>query len=547
MKTKYGKHVSRRKTSQKDPILGREDDMVANNAGGHVFSLDSWSQLDRFLVLGSEGNTYYCTEKKLTQTNAANVMRCIAEDGIRVVNRIIEFHKDNRAPKMEPLLFVLAMCAKLGYDGVTRRAANDAVKVVCGIPTHLFTFMEYVKDFGGWGRGSRRAIADWYTSKDLDKLAYQVVKYRNRAGWTHRDALRVAHPKTDDAKLNALFKYITHGHPSDMSFKTLPKIIKGFEKANQATEVNKIIELIEKYNLPWECVPTEFMKSFRVNKMLLENMPVTATMRQLGRLSAIGLLLPMSDSASLVINRLSNNAALQKAKIHPIQVLAALTTYRQGCGARGSLSWTPNQNIVDVLDEAFYATFKNIEPTNKRIYIGLDVSGSMDCGEVASIPGLTPRIASAAMCMATVRIEKQYHIAAFTSRTNGVLRRHNGEIHDVAISPRQRLDTIIETVSGLTFGGTDCALPMLDALKRKMPIDAFIVYTDSETWAGKIHPVQALQEYRKQMNIPAKLIVVGMVANEFTVADPQDKGMLDVVGFDTASPSIMSDFICDRL
>ena len=543
MKTKYGKHVSRRKTLQTDPIPGREDDMVENNAGGHVFGLDVWSQLDRFLVLGSEGNTYYCTEKKLTQTNAKNVISCMKENGVRVVERIVEFCKDNRCPKMEPLLFVLAMCSKLG-DDQTRKVANDAVKVICGTPTHLFTFMEYVKEFGGWGRGSRRAVSDWYTSKDLNKLAYQVVKYRNRSGWTHRDALRVAHPKTNDDKLNSLFKYITQPALEKVLRKGLPKIIKGFEKASQATKVEKIIELIKKYNLPWECVPTEFMKDLKVNEILLQNMPVMATMRQLGRLSAINLLQPMSDSANLVIDRLSDKEALQKAKIHPVQVLAALTTYNQGHGARGSLSWIPNQNIVDVLDQAFYTTFKNIEPTNKRIYIGLDVSGSMDYGDVAGIPGLTPRIASAAMCMATVRIEKQYHIAAFTSETNGW---GNREIHDVAISPRQRLDTIIREVSYLPFGGTDCALPMLDALKRKMPIDAFIIYTDSETWAGKIHPVQALQQYRKQMNIPAKLIVVGMVANEFTIADPQDKGMLDVVGFDTASPSIMSDFICDKL
>jgi 60 kDa SS-A/Ro ribonucleoprotein len=73
--------------------------------------------------------------------------------------------------------------------------------------------------------------------------------------------------------------------------------------------------------------------------------------------------------------------------------------------------------------------------------------------------------------------------------------------------------------------------------------DAFIVYTDSETWFGQIHPVQALQEYRRKTGIPAKLIVVGMVSNHFSIADPNDAGMLDVVGFDTAVPQVMSDFI----
>jgi 60 kDa SS-A/Ro ribonucleoprotein len=92
------------------------------------------------------------------------------------------------------------------------------------------------------------------------------------------------------------------------------------------------------------------------------------------------------------------------------------------------------------------------------------------------------------------------------------------------------------------MGGTDCALPMIWALKNKVEVDAFVVYTDSETWHGKIHPVQALREYRDRMGIPAKLIVVGMVANQFSIADPNDAGMLDVVGFDTASPQLIADF-----
>ena len=33
-----------------------------------------------------------------------------------------------------------------------------------------------------------------------------------------------------------------------------------------------------------------------------------------------------------------------------------------------------------------------------------------------------------------------------------------------------------------------------------------------------------------------------MLADEFSIADPNDPGMLDVVGFDTATPQLVSDF-----
>ena len=115
-------------------------------------------------------------------------------------------------------------------------------------------------------------------------------------------------------------------------------------------------------------------------------------------------------------------------------------------------------------------------------------------------------------------------------------------ITPLAISPRQRLDDAVRTVSNLPFGGTDCALPMLYALDREREIDTFVILTDSETWAGDVHPAQALQDYRRASGIDARLVVVGMVSNGFSIADPNDPGQLDIVGFDTATPQLISDF-----
>jgi 60 kDa SS-A/Ro ribonucleoprotein len=112
----------------------------------------------------------------------------------------------------------------------------------------------------------------------------------------------------------------------------------------------------------------------------------------------------------------------------------------------------------------------------------------------------------------------------------------------LAISPRQRLDDVVRAVSDLPFGGTDCALPMLYAQAAGREVDTFVIYTDSETWAGDVHPVQALRDYRRASGIDTRLVVVGMVSNGFSIADPADAGMLDVVGFDTATPPLIADF-----
>jgi 60 kDa SS-A/Ro ribonucleoprotein len=140
----------------------------------------------------------------------------------------------------------------------------------------------------------------------------------------------------------------------------------------------------------------------------------------------------------------------------------------------------------------------------------------------------------------TAATEEHTHIVGFTAKSSGW---YEPALTPLTITPSMRLDQAVKTVSNLPFGGTDCALPMLYALEKGISADAFVVYTDSETWAGNIHPVQALRQYREKTGIAAKLVVVGMVSNGFSIADPTDAGMLDVVGFDAAAPAVIADFI----
>jgi 60 kDa SS-A/Ro ribonucleoprotein len=173
----------------------------------------------------------------------------------------------------------------------------------------------------------------------------------------------------------------------------------------------------------------------------------------------------------------------------------------------------------------------------------------MTSGWVAGVPGLTPRDASAALALVTAATEPQYEMVGFFAGKRGWKSRTKSQwgfgeqgLTPLAISPRQRLDDLVKTVSGLPFGGTDCALPMLYAQAQDREVDAFVIYTDSETWAGDIHPAQALHDYRQVSGIDSRLVIVGMVSNCFSIADPNDMGMLDVVGFDTATPQLISDF-----
>lgn len=525
------KTYSTRSTPQSRPIPGKS--MVPNSAGGFSFGLDDWKRLERFLILGSEGGTYYIKEHALTRENTAVVERCIHEDGARAVGMIAAISKAGRAPKNDPALFALALAASLG-DDATRRLALQELGDVARTGTHLFHFLEYIQGLRGWGRALRRAVAHWYTSFDADDLAYQVVKYQQRDGWSHRDALVLAHPKSE--ALNAVFRWVMTGE-----IEGTPALIQALDRARKAESEEEIVRLIGDTRLPWEAIPTQWLKSAAVWKALLPALPMTALLRNLGRMTACGALTEKSEEAEIAAARLINPGALERARLHPLSILVALKTYQQGHGERGSLSWEPVSLIENALDLAFRLAFGAVEPTGKRTLLALDVSGSMSGPDIAGMTGITPRIGSAAMALVTRAVERDCRVMAFS---DGPGRNYSGGpgIYPLAIDPDAALDQVIAQVEALPMAGTDCALPVLYAAANKLPVDLFVIYTDNETWAGSIHPVQALARYRSQMGIPAKMVVVGMVSNGFSIADPADPGMLDVVGFDTATPALISQF-----
>jgi 60 kDa SS-A/Ro ribonucleoprotein len=50
------------------------------------------------------------------------------------------------------------------------------------------------------------------------------------------------------------------------------------------------------------------------------------------------------------------------------------------------------------------------------------------------------------------------------------------------------------------------------------------------------------------MGLPgAKLVVMGMAATEFTIADPSDPGMMDIVGLDASVPELLRAFVMDEI
>lgn len=548
--------VGTRRTPQTEKADPRQ---IRNAAGGYTFAVDEWARVHRFLTLGVDGGTYYTGAAEMAKDNAEVILRAASKDPLELVRRIVEVSTAGRAPKQNPALFALAIAAAADdVDG--RRAALAALPQVARTGTHLFLFARYVEQFRGWGPALAKGVARWYTDRNVDKLAYQVVKYRQREGWTHRDLLRLSHPVTQEPARRAVIDYVLRGSlgsaleahelPATDTAEParLPAIITDFTDAQLATTNHQWVQIIQRGNgISWEMLPDAALNLPEVWEALIaQGVPQTALMRQLPRLTRLGL--AVGDTGRTIAAQLQDPVRLKNGRVHPINVLVAQRTYTSGRSARGESTWTPVSKISDALDAAFYNAYGAVEPSGKRILLALDVSGSMTA-PVSGLP-LSCREASAALAMVTAGTEPNHDIVGFTGRHG-----NNGygayvtstALTELDISPRRRLDDVCRYVGGLPMGMTDCALPFTWAAEQKRVYDAVVILTDNESWAGPIHVHQALRRYREQINPEARLIVASMTARPNTVADPKDPLSLDVSGFDSTVPQVISDFAAGRI
>ncbi len=510
---------------------------TTNNSGGDSFTISIWERLERLLVLGSDSNTYYQTSRELTIENANCVLECIKADGLKTVNTIVQISDAGRAAKNDSALFALAICA--GHTDsplAVRKAALAALPKVARIGTHLFQFVNYVSKMRGWGRSLRTAIADWYTSMPADKLALQVVKYAGRnteegtasSRWSHDDLLRLSHA-TGTQLHNVIFDYITHENRLPLEVPAALRILEGTEKIKLAETAAMAAQIVADYKLPHEVVPKQFANSPEVWQALLPNMGLTALIRSLNRLTSYGVLTIFGETTKSVVARITDQTVLRKARIHPVVALNALRAY--SAGTNRNITWSPIPQVATALEEAFYASFESITPSGKNIVMALDVSGSMTGGSVAGLESLRPYEVTAAMAMVTARKEPNHYIMGFTH-----------SFIDLGITAKDSLAEAMKKTTRSNFGSTDCSLAIDWATRNKIPVDAFIVYTDNEHNTGS-NPNTALRSFRNKFGRNTKGIAVATSATSYSIFDSDNPWALNMAGFDASAPAIISEFI----
>lgn len=516
---------------------------ILNNCNKEVFQISELDQVKRFLSLGNENGTYYVSNKDLTKLNITSIEKVLSSvDRYKLIDIIKSYI--GKCKKQEPLVYLLASCCTYEVNNIDfiefRRNAYNLLDKVCAIPTTLFLFLKYTKVLynthrksNGWNNLHKKAICNWYNSKEDLTLIYQITKYKERYNYTHRDVMRLSHIVSNSVDKNHIYRYIVKGFKSitnDNNNSNIIGFIKDYEIIKSSNDEFLVIELINKRNFAREHIPTHMLNNKYVWEALITNMQSIALLRNLNKLSMCGMLDNMKNEEIIIdkINSIKN--------VHPMHLLISLKMYSSGEGFKGNKSWKPNQGVIDALNDKFYNLFDEVVPSNKRLCIALDVSSSMQCTYAHGTNCMNVAEISCALSMVIKKCDPKTEIMGFSS-----------VFIQLAISPDRSLVDNMNSILNIPFSLTDISLPFTWAMENTKEFDAFIVLTDNETNCNKIEPVDALKQYRSKMNIPnCKLIVVAMGANEISIADPNDRNMLDISGFDESVPELINDFIKDE-
>ena len=513
-------------TPQSQPIPGRESEMIQGRSGGWMFDAGIWKMLRRCLLIGTAKSTYYAGKRELTEDFVAVVREAVAENPTKVAEEIL-YASDGRSINNSAPIFALVLLS-MGEAPEAKKAFQEIFPQVVRTGSHFYEWLNYTKSLRGFGKVIREVGKNWLSREDVKGLAYQLLKYQQRQGFSHRDALRLFHvkPTTEDHQL--LFNWVIKGWeelPSEIPSEALAQIW-WYEWLKRNPDQTH--EAISQGRLTHEMAAPVGKMDKQAWQLLFNEMPIGAMLRNLGSLTELGVLrADAGANLSRVEAVLNNKEHLRKGRIHPIDVLKAIKTYQSGGRlGRSQKTWNPVSRIVDILETAVELSFDVVESTGKTFMHAVDVSGSM--GSLVADMGLSCCEIATTMALVTAKAEKNYTIRGFAT-----------DFRNLDITAKDSFSSAVRKASNQNFGGTDASVAYDWMIKNKFKADVVCFWTDSESWAGYKHPSQALAEYRNKVNRNVKAVYVTLAPYRISLVDPKDPLSWDLAGFDPSTPRVI--------
>ncbi len=487
-----------------------------NEAGGISYKMQPQAALSQLAATGCLNQTFYAD----AETQLQEVLDLCKGLSSEFVGKVAIFARERACMKDMPALLTAFLTTR-----------KDALPVLSKVFARVIDNGKMLRNFiqimrsGVVGRKSlgsapKRLVRQWFESRTATEIFTQSVG--NNPSFA--DILRIIHPKPDNKSKEALYGWmLDREHNRDV----LPELLIRFEEFKQSKEGKP------------PAVPFEMLTALELTTdnwcEIARNARWQWTRMNLNTMARHGVL-DNKEMVSLVAERLTSRQDIEKARAFPYQLLAAF----KNCGSE-----IP-QKIKNALQDALEIATENVPTFGGKVYVLVDVSGSMGGPVTGYRKGSTTNVScvdvAALISSVVLRKNDEAEVIPFSDR-----------VKPLTLNPRDSVMTNAQTITRILGGGTNCSAPLAMLNERKQHGDLVLLVSDNQSWVdtygyGRGNPTRLMTEWDqfRSRSPRAKLVCLDLQPNT-TLQAHDRRDILNVGGMSDQVFSIVSMFARNEL
>lgn len=482
-----------------------------NEAGGKAYSLEPKAALAQLVCTGCFNQTFYADSDVQIQ----QILDLTKNLDSNFIAKTAIFAREKGFMKDMPAMLVAILTAR--HDPILKKVFGKVIDNGKMLRNFVQIIRSGVTGRRSFGTVPKQLIQDWFKSRSVNEIFNQSVGNNP----TFADILKMVHPKPETKEKESLYGWFLN-----KSQESLPDIVQKFEdfKAKRTREIPAIpFEMLTALDLSIEdwC---EIAKKARWHWI---RMNLNTLLRHK--------VFEKKEMVDLVVEKLVDKESISKAKVFPYQLMAAYI----------NVNAEIPQKIKNALQDALEIATDNVPRIDGKVYVLVDVSGSMNMAVTGYRKGSTSKVncVNVASLISSVILRKndEAEVIPFSDR-----------VRDIDLNPKDSIMTNAKKISSILGGGTNCSAPMEMLNERKAKGDFVIVVSDNQSWVDTYgndgNSTKLMQEWTKfrGRNHKAKLVCLDIQPHLHTQAY-EKSDILNIGGFSDNVFDLMALFAKDEM
>lgn len=482
---------------------------TVNHAGGVAYTLTDKAALAQLAMTGCFNSTFYVSEKE----QLTKVLQLCNKVPVEYVAKLAVFARQNGLMKDMPAVLAAFVASK------NTQLLSRIFPLIVDSPKMLRNFVQIIRS-GVTGRkslGTRpKKLIENYLNSLTDE---QLFKADIGNDPSLQDILKLAHPAPGNANRAALYGYLLD---RQHNVELLPQLVREYETFKKAPSGNVP-------NVPFQML-TSLNLSDAQWKSIAQNMTWNQLRMNLNTLARHNVLKD-SKLVDILASKLSNRELVEKAGVFPYQLFTAFL----------NVNGEVPVSLSVALQQAAEYSLNNIPKVNGKVYVLVDVSGSMG----SPVTGYNGSATTKMRCIDVASLVA----SSFMRRNPGNVEviPFDTRIHQAKLNPMDSMMTNARHLANYGGGGTNCALALDYLNKNKKQGDLVLMVSDNESWALNRNYASGTgmaNEWLvfKKNNPQAKLVLLDITPNTSTQVQ-SSKDVLNLGGFSDTCFDVISKFM----